>query len=194
MEERRITKPYLHMITGNVLVIVDMQIDFVNGALGTAEAQAIVDGVVKAIDGWNGTIIVTFDTHGKGYLATQEGRKLPVPHCKEGTEGWGLAPEVAEALGRYEQRTGMAPFVYHKGTFGSKELAADLAVAGERIKQIRLVGLCTDICVVSNALLLKAFMPEVPIEVDARCCAGVTPETHEAALATMGCCQVEVIR
>lgn len=179
-----------------ILVVVDMQVDFVNGTLGTPEAQAIVGDVCHAIDGWEGDIAVTLDTHEPDYMDTQEGRNLPVTHCQEGTEGWMLVPQVTEALRRYEERTGKKLVFYKKGTFGSKELAQDMANLNEihPVRRIRLIGLCTDICVVSNALLLKAFLPEVPIEVEADCCAGVTPDTHEAALATMACCQVNIIR
>lgn len=183
-------------VTEDILVVIDMQTDFVDGALGTPEAQAIVGNVCDAIDGWDDTIVVTMDTHGEGYEKTQEGRNLPVTHCQKGTDGWQLTPKVVEALGRYEERTGCKPLVYEKGAFGSKELAQEAVVWDVLlpIRRIRLVGLCTDICVVSNAMLLKAFLPEVPIEVVADCCAGVTPETHEAALATMACCQIAVIR
>lgn len=170
-----------------VLVVIDMQNDFIDGALGTPEAQAIVPKVVakmKEYDPWN--IFLTRDTHYENYLDTQEGRKLPVPHCIEGTHGWQLRAEVAEAAGKAT--------VVDKPTFGSNRLAALLmAERAQMAMEIELVGLCTDICVVSNALLFKAAMPEAPITVDASCCAGVTPERHRAALETMKSCQIDVI-
>ena len=170
-----------------VLVVIDMQNDFIDGSLGTPEAQAIVPKVVekiRAYDPWN--IYLTRDTHYENYLETQEGHNLPVVHCVKDTEGWQLREEVAEAA---EGAT-----IVDKPTFGSNQLAAILMTqrATEAL-EIELVGLCTDICVVSNALLLKAAMPEAPITVDANCCAGVTPEKHMAALETMKSCQIRVI-
>lgn len=169
------------------LIVVDMQKDFVDGALGTKEAVAILPNVVKKIREFDGKVVVTMDTHQKNYMETQEGRMLPVPHCIQGTPGWKLSDEVFEAVKdggrRYE--------VYTKPTFGSVDMASKLSDI-EPVEEITLVGLCTDICVVSNALLLKAFMPEVKITVDAACCAGVTPESHAAALKTMQMCQVNV--
>ena len=172
------------------LIVVDMQNDFVSGSLGTPEAQAIVDNVAHKVMEFPGTVIFTLDTHGADYLTTQEGENLPVEHCIEGTWGWQLVDEL-KAI-RHER--GFA--TYRKPTFASIDLARDLARENEEspIERIELVGLCTDICVVSNALTIKGFMPEVPIAVDAACCAGVTPDAHEAALATMESCQVAVIR
>lgn len=169
------------------LIVVDMQKDFVDGALGSAEAVAIVPTVVEKIEGFDGEIFATFDTHGADYLETAEGRHLPVPHCIKGTDGWKLDAAVAAAL---EKRGYTA---VEKNTFGSVDLAGLLreAAAGEAF-DLELIGLCTDICVVSNALLLKASFPEAPIAVDAACCAGVTPEKHEAALETMRSCQIEL--
>lgn len=170
-----------------ILVVVDMQNDFIDGTLGTAEAAAIVPHVVEKMgeyDPWN--IYLTRDTHYENYLETQEGRNLPVKHCIQGTHGWQLRDEVAAAAGNAT--------IIDKPTFGSNRLAGLLMV--ERAQEgleIEVVGLCTDICVVSNALLLKAAMPEVPITVDAGCCAGVTPEKHKAALETMKSCQIRVI-
>ncbi|WP_298706415.1 cysteine hydrolase family protein [uncultured Veillonella sp.] len=171
-----------------VLIVVDMQNDFISGALGSAEAQDIVSKVVKKIQTFEGSIYYTLDTHEENYLKTQEGTHLPVPHCIEGTEGWQLAPDIIAA------RPITAEHVYCKGQFGSVELAEDLRDFNdmEGIDSIELVGLCTDICVVSNAMLLKAFLPEVPVTVDASCCAGVTTESHEAALTTMKACQIIV--
>lgn len=169
------------------LIVVDMQKDFVDGALGTAEAQAIVGKVMDKILGFDGQIFATLDTHRKNYLQTAEGRKLPVPHCIKGTPGWMLDDRVAAAL----EQKGYTPV--EKLTFGSVLLPRLLhqAAAGEPFT-VELVGLCTDICVVSNALLLKANFPEMEISVDSACCAGVTPQTHQAALTTMACCQIQV--
>lgn len=177
------------MAQRDYLVVVDMQNDFIDGALGTPEAQAIVEGVVKAVEGFEGTVVLTRDTHGADYLSTQEGAKLPVEHCIEGTQGW----QLHDALRRVVEERGLT--VYDKDAFASLELAIDLGEENlERpISSIELIGLCTDICVVSNALMLKGFLPEVPIKVDGSLCAGVTPASHEAALATMRSCQVEVV-
>lgn len=165
----------------------DMQKDFVDGALGTAEAVAIVDNVVKKIEGFEGDIFVTYDTHFENYMETSEGKKLPVPHCIKGTDGWKLNDKVQLALDAREHIN------VEKLTFGSTELPKLIAeAAGEDDFSIELIGLCTDICVVSNALILKANYPEKEISVDASCCAGVTPETHQAALDTMKMCQIDV--
>lgn len=167
-----------------LLVVVDMQNDFIDGALGTPEAVAIVENVKDKIREYAPEdIFVTMDTHSPDYLNTQEGRNLPVEHCIKGTEGWQIRSDIAELL------NGAA--VYEKPAFGSTALAKDIAAISEKEDiEIELIGLCTDICVVSNALLLKANMPEVTIKVDPACCAGVTPESHEAALKTMQMCQV----
>ncbi len=171
-----------------ILIVVDMQKDFVDGALGSQEAVAIVDNVTKKIEGFDGDIIVTYDTHEENYMHTQEGKKLPVPHCIKGTEGWALDKKVQQALSKKEYHT------IEKPTFGSTDLPLYIKekYSGEKIV-IELIGLCTDICVVSNALLLKASFPETEISVDAACCAGVTPESHNAALTTMKMCQINVI-
>lgn len=170
-----------------VLVVIDMQNDFIDGALGTPEAQAIVPRVVTKMREYDPQdIFLTRDTHYPDYLDTQEGRNLPVPHCIRDTEGWQLRAEVAEAAG--------SALVVDKPTFGSNRLAAILMTErAQMAMELELVGLCTDICVVSNALLFKAAMPEAPITVDASCCAGVTPERHRAALETMKSCQIQVI-
>jgi len=169
-----------------ILVVVDMQNDFIDAALGTAEAVAIVDAVKEKIRSYPiDNVIATMDTHGEDYLKTQEGKNLPVVHCVKGTDGWRIRPDVAALLDGAK--------IYEKPTFGSTALAADLKALSEREEiELELIGLCTDICVVSNALLLKACMPEVKISVDAACCAGVTPKKHLAALETMRSCQVEV--
>lgn len=168
-----------------VLIVVDMQNDFIDGSLGTKEAVAIVGNVEKKIREWDGLVVATRDTHSSQYLMTQEGRNLPVEHCIEGTVGWEINPVIQAAL---DEKNAQA---INKPTFGSVALAMMLMQCG--VTEIQLVGLCTDICVVSNALLLKANMPEVPISVDASCCAGVTPEKHAAALETMKSCQINIL-
>ena len=174
-----------------LLIVVDMQNDFIDGALGTPEALAIVPAVAERIRecreaGW--TLIATLDTHGEDYMNTPEGAKLPVPHCIKNTPGWQLNADVVKALGE-------GVMLVEKPTFGSTQLPwliADLNKEADKL-YIELLGLCTDICVVSNALLLKAYFPDAEISVRRECCAGVTPATHEAALATMGCCQIDIV-
>ena len=175
----------------HILIVVDMQKDFVDGALGTPEAVAIVEGVADKIKAYaadpDGVILVTYDTHSETYRETLEGKHLPVPHCIKGTAGWELHPAVAAAL------SGVVYTTVEKPTFGSVALPALVAKAAcDEGFTVELVGLCTDICVVSNALLLKAHFPEAAISVDAACCAGVTPESHCAALMTMKMCQIEI--
>lgn len=176
-----------------ILVVVDMQNDFITGSLGTAEAVKIVPAVAETIRSFVGAIAVTQDAHGADYLNTQEGKKLPVPHCCAGTDGWELDGSVQEALAA-RAAAGATVRTFPKGTFGSVELGEWLreqnAAAG--VEEIVLVGLCTDICVISNALLAKAFLPEVPVTVDAACCAGVTPNSHHNALAAMKMCQIAI--
>ena len=170
-----------------ILIVIDMQNDFIDAALGTKEAVAIVEAVKDKIRSYPAAdVIATMDTHGENYMQTQEGKYLPVPHCIRETEGWQIRPDIADLLTEAK--------IYEKPTFGSTALAADLRDLSEKEEiELELVGLCTDICVVSNALLLKAMMPEVKISVDASCCAGVTPEKHLAALETMRSCQIQVI-
>lgn len=169
-----------------ILVVVDMQNDFIDGALGTAEAAGIVDNVVRKIHSYPpDCIYATRDTHGKDYLATQEGKYLPVEHCIKGTKGWEIRKEVAQAMPE--------AVLVDKPVFGSEELVQKLREVSRKEEiEIELVGLCTDICVVTNALLMKTAMPETRVCVDASCCAGVTPESHAAALLTMKMCQVEI--
>jgi len=169
----------------NILVVVDMQHDFIDGALGSADAVAILPRVAEKIGRFEGRVIYTRDTHGADYMETAEGKKLPVPHCIKDTAGWQLhgalrVPDGCE--------------VVDKPTFGSVALAERLVRehAADPIASITLVGLCTDICVISNAMLIKAFLPEVRLAVDAACCAGVTPESHATALAAMRACQIEI--
>lgn len=181
-----------------ILVVIDMQNDFIDGPLGTPEAQAIVPKIVHKMKTYSGTdtdILFTKDTHYDNYLETQEGKNLPVEHCKFMTNGWSINKDIAAEfkVGDY--------FIYSsrdiinsrilKETFGSFKLIDLLKTID--FEEIELVGVCTDICVVSNAMLLKAAFPEKLITVDASCCAGVTPETHKAALTTMKMCQINVI-
>ncbi len=170
-----------------LLVVIDMQKDFVDGALGSKEAVAIVPLVVDKIKNYDiSDVFATRDTHQENYMDTQEGKNLPVPHCIEDTEGWEIDKDVAKVL---EGAT-----IINKPTFGSTILADEIMqIAAKEEIELELIGLCTDICVVSNALLLKACMPEVKISVDSACCAGVTPEKHDAALETMRSCQINVI-
>ena len=166
-----------------LLIVVDMQNDFITGSLGTQEARQAVEPVVRKVLEYKrqgDEVVFTLDTHFENYSETQEGRRLPVPHCIKGTEGWKLCPQLEKFEGKR----------FDKYTFGSQECAA-YAAEGE-YDQIELVGVCTDICVVSNALLLKARLPETLIQVDSTCCAGVTPHSHEAALETMRMCQIDV--
>ena len=175
------------MVMRKILIVIDMQNDFIDGSLGTAEALAIVENVKDKIHQYSpADVIATMDTHGKDYMNTQEGKFLPVEHCIKGTEGWKIREDIAALLDGAK--------VYEKPTFGSVQLAADLKELSQAEDiELELIGLCTDICVVSNALLLKAYMPEVQISVDPSCCAGVTPEKHLAALETMRSCQIVVI-
>ena len=170
----------------NVLLVIDMQNDFIDGALGTVEAVKIVPAVREKIENFDGTVLFTRDTHETYYLETQEGRNLPVPHCIRGTDGWQIRPEL-DALRTTEP--------IDKETFGSSDLGGLLCDLNEEdpIESITIIGLCTDICVISNAMIVKAFLPEVPIIVDAACCAGVTPAQHENALNAMEVCQIQVI-
>ncbi len=172
----------------HLLVVVYIQKDFVDGALGTAEAVAIVENAAKKIREFDGEIFVTYDTHFENYMETAEGAKLPVPHCIKGTEGWELNADIADALADKKYTA------VEKITFGSTELPELVKKAvGDEDFDITLIGLCTDICVVSNALILKANFPEKEVYVDAACCAGVTVDTHNAALTTMKMCQINVI-
>lgn len=167
-----------------LLVVVDMQKDFIDGSLGTKEAQAMVPKAAARAREYveqGDEVIFTMDTHDEHYLDTQEGKKLPVLHCQKGTEGWELCAELSQIPGRR----------FKKETFGSLE-CAEYARKGA-YEEVELVGLCTDICVISNALLLKAALPQARIWVKADCCAGVTPKSHEIALKAMEMCQIEII-
>lgn len=177
-----------------VLVVVDMQNDFISGSLGTQEAQRIVPRVVQKITDFDGVIAVTHDTHDNDYPNTQEGQLLPVPHCIHLTDGWRLQGDILDAIDARSAKTGLPAKTFLKGTFGSVELARWLSEVNQDVgvESITLIGVCTDICVISNAMLLKAFLPEIPIFVDAACCAGVTPESHKNALSAMACCQIHI--
>jgi len=169
----------------DILIVVDMQNDFIDGSLGTAEAVEIVPRVSEKIRSFSGRVIFTRDTHEENYLETQEGGNLPVAHCIRGTNGWEITPVLQ-------------PYVKEepvdKPTFGSVRLG-DILFDADRtdpVRSVTLIGLCTDICVISNAMIVKAVLPEVPVRVDASCCAGVTPESHRNALAAMKMCQIIV--
>ena len=166
-----------------ILVVVDMQNDFIDGALGTPEAVKIVPYVKSAIAAFDGKVLFTRDTHFENYMDTQEGKKLPVPHCIKGTPGWEIHPEL-DALRKTE--------AIDKLTFGSSALPEILA-REENLESVTFLGLCTDICVISNVMLTKAFFPEVPVFVDAKGCAGVTVQSHLNALEAMKMCQVTII-
>ena len=165
------------------LIVVDMQVDFITGSLGSHLATAIVPNVTKKVKDFDGKVIFTRDTHFEDYMNTQEGKKLPVPHCIKGSDGWQICDELAP----------YAETVVDKLAFGSIELPKLLQGFGEPIDKIELCGLCTDICVISNAMVLKAAFPEVPIAVDSACSAGVTVESHNNALNAMRAVQIEII-
>ena len=175
----------------NLLIVVDMQKDFVDGNLGTKEAVAIVDAVVEKVKHFDGEVIFTRDTHFDNYMETMEGHYLPVPHCIVNTKGWQIIPEVMTTRGNIE--------VIDKYDFGDLGIADALQTLASRcweswdIDEIEIVGLCTDICVISNALILKTAFRGIPITVDSKCCAGVSPAKHEAALEVMRSCQIEVV-
>ncbi|MBQ0004862.1 MAG: cysteine hydrolase [Clostridiales bacterium] len=172
------------------LVVVDMQNDFVDGCLGTKEAQAISEDIAAMMKEWDGAVLCTYDTHQEDYLDTLEGHYLPVKHCVKDTDGWQLCPAVEAAAAEVGAVRVMKP------AFGSVELPQMIGMMcgfGQKPEEIHLVGVCTDICVISNAMMLKAFCRETPVYVHKDLCAGVTPEQHEAALTAMKPCQIEVI-
>lgn len=180
------------MAEKKLLLVVDMQNDFITGSLGTPEAQAIVPKVVEKIKNWDGLVWFTMDTHEDNYLNTPEGRKLPVKHCIHGTDGWRLHPEV-QVL-KEELRNENRAAVWMKNTFGLWELPMLLRIyALWDVVCIEVIGLCTDICVISNAMVLKSSNPFREIAVDASCCAGTEPELHEAALEIMQNCQIDIL-
>ena len=165
------------------LIVVDMQVDFITGSLGSSHAAAIVPSVVEKVKHFDGKVIFTRDTHFSDYMQTQEGRKLPVPHCIQDTAGWQICDELLP----------YAETVIDKITFGSMDLPGLLKAYGQPIEGIELCGLCTDICVISNAMILKAAYSEGPVTVDASCCAGVTIESHNTALAAMRAVQIDIL-
>ena len=165
------------------LIVVDMQVDFISGSLGSDHARAVVPHVVEKVKSFDGEVIFTRDTHTADYLQTREGKHLPVPHCIKDTEGW----QICKELRPYVKN------VIDKETFGSVALPQVISAYGDNIDSIELCGLCTDICVISNAMVLKAAFPEVDIRVDGTCSAGVTPESHNTALAAMRAVQIEVM-
>jgi len=167
-----------------ILIVIDMQNDFINGSLGTPEAKSIVTEVKRIIDGFDGDIYFTRDTHGDNYMNTQEGRRLPVSHCLKGSNGWEITPALDIAK---------AERVIDKPTFGYLPIADEISNKGADIGEITLVGLCTDICVISNAMILKAAFPEAIISVVASACAGVTPQSHLNALEAMKACQINIV-
>ncbi|MBE6008586.1 MAG: cysteine hydrolase [Lachnospiraceae bacterium] len=172
-----------------VLVVVDMQNDFISGSLGSKMAEAIVENVIKKIINFDGKIAYTRDTHYDNYMSTREGKLLPIMHCTEGTEGWEIESRI-KAL----QIENDSP-VFDKITFGSKRLADFLLYLDKlnKIDEVHVVGLCTDICVISNAFLAQAYLPEATIVIDATCCAGVTEDSHKTALTAMSNCQMKII-
>ncbi len=175
---------------GDVLVVIDMQNDFITGSLGSKEAEAIVSKVKEKLEGYEGDVIFTKDTHTQEYLSTQEGKNLPVEHCIKGTLGW----EIEPSLQLYTNKPDT--IVLEKESFGSLKLAETIKTIQSKTKEpigeIELVGLCTDICVISNAMILKAAFPEISVKVDSACCAGVTKQSHENALEAMKMCQVKI--
>ena len=183
-----------------VVIVVDMQNDFITGPLGSPEAQAIVPVMVERLQEYedgNTLVIFTKDTHYSNYMNTQEGKNLPVPHCIDMTDGWCIDKRISSVVKHGNFLTYSTPEIinsrFKKTTFGSIPLAETIRGFQDEIEEIILMGVCTDICVVSNAMLLKAYCPETLITVDASCCAGVTPESHKAALQTMKMCQINVI-
>ena len=176
-----------------VLVVVDMQNDFITGSLGSAEAQATVEPVVKRILDFEGLILYTLDTHTANYLKTKEGQKLPVEHCIAGTDGW--APNAAVWMALMNKNVADEQHMIAKDTFGGVSLPMRIheMLGGEEPDEITLIGLCTDICVISNALLVKAFYPEATIIVDAAACAGATVEGHKTALSAMKTCHIDIV-
>ncbi len=174
----------------DILIVIDMQRDFTTGALSNADAVAIIDGIREKIAGFSGRVIFTRDTHGENYLSTMEGKNLPVPHCIKGTAGHEIEPVLLSAA---EENPNVTVEIMDKPNFGAGTRLYEKILAGEAPGKIFFCGTCTDICVVSNALILKSLLPEVPMAVEAALCAGLTKEKHEAALSVMGSCQIEIL-
>ncbi len=164
------------------LIVVDMQVDFISGSLGSADAEAIVENVAEKVKNFDGKVIFTRDTHDENYMETQEGRNLPVKHCIRNTDGWQICDELKPYI----------KTIVDKTTFGCIDLPDYIQSKCKDIDEIELCGLCTDICVISNAMILKVAFPEVKIIVDSSCCAGVTKESHKTALDAMKAVQIEI--
>ena len=173
----------------NILIVVDMQNDFIDGSLGTKEAVLTVPNVIEEIGKDYDLVICTRDTHQENYMESNEGKHLPVVHCIQGSEGWQIRREIEDAVNEKE-----GSMIIDKPTFGSEKMIGVLKDLDqkEKIGSVTLVGLCTDICVISNALMVKAAFPEIRVAVKEKCCAGVTPETHDAAITSMKMCQIEI--
>ena len=169
-----------------VLIVVDMQNDFVDGVLGSKEAVSMIDTAVETINSFDGKVFYTQDTHGEDYLDTEEGRHLPVVHCIKGSEGWKIHPKIEKPI-LLKGATGI-----EKSTFGSEKLMGIIEKEVPEVESITLIGICTDICVISNAMLAKAHFQNTPVNVISSACAGVTPESHENALAAMKMCHIEI--
>ncbi|MCL1842491.1 MAG: cysteine hydrolase [Defluviitaleaceae bacterium] len=180
-----------------VLIIVDMQKDFIDGSLGTKEAVAIVENVVNRVADSEGELILfTQDTHDSGYLSTPEGKKLPVMHCLEGTEGWKINAKILSAWRNNPntvKASGLQENSFAKPVFASLKLVDYLKARASKIDEIEILGLCTDICVISNAIIIKNTLPHIEISVNEKCCAGVTPQSHKEAINTMKMCQINII-
>ena len=180
-----------------ILIVVDMQNDFIDGALGTKEAAAILENVAARIQSWGGgPVVFTQDTHQDNYLTTPEGKKLPAPHCIEGTHGWQIHDMILAAWQNKDgtpKIPGLINNAFMKPVFGSVELVQYLETRADELTEVELVGVCTDICVISNAIMIKNTLPNVNVTVNAHCCAGVTPQSHTEALNTMKMCQIDVM-
>lgn len=182
-----------------VLCVIDVQNDFIDGSLGTREAQATLPNIAEKIKNWKGFTIATMDTHRGDYLSTHEGKKLPVVHCEYNTKGWEMPTSVEEALeesaylGRCCKNTFGSLNKHNSPAFYAQDLVSKIeAIAGRKDLEIMLIGYCTDICVISNALIFRAYFPEATIKVDSTCCAGTTPQMHAKALDVMNSCQIEI--
>ncbi|MDO5332192.1 MAG: isochorismatase family cysteine hydrolase [Bacillota bacterium] len=173
----------------SLLLVVDVQNDFIDGSLGSKEAISTLPNIIKKVKNFNGDVVFTRDTHDENYMSSQEGKNLPVVHCVKNTNGWQLADEL-EAFRKDNNCK-----VFDKPTFGSVECAEYIKELfdNKKVDEVTLIGYCTDICVVSNALIIKAMMPELKLKVDSKCCAGVTPQKHNSALETMASCQIEIV-
>lgn len=174
----------------DILIVIDMQKDFTTGALANAEAVAIIEGIREKIKSFSGRVIFTRDTHGENYLSTMEGKNLPVPHCIAGTAGHEIEPSLLLAA---EENPNVTVEIMDKPNFGAGTRLYEKIAEGEAPKKIFFTGTCTDICVVSNALILKSLLPEIPMAVYGNLCAGLSKEKHAAALSVMESCQLEIV-